>query len=161
MADDNDKNGGDSIRELLDKLKLQAPELYSGIESYIEANDIALRNAENKVATANANLAELQSLCDLSNMYAVTLAKTAESGNRLLQWTIVSATPATKRLFGSSNCKGHKLADFINVSHEPELPENIDDNYSDTFELSPIDSKMHLSINVIGMANGSVACNIT
>ena len=161
MADDNDKNGGDSIRELLDKLKLQAPELYSGIESYIEANDIALRNAMNKAATANANLAELQSLCDLSNMYAVTLAKTTESGNRLLQWTIVSATPATKRLFGSSNCQGHKLADFIKVSHEPELPENIDDNYSDTFELSPIDSKMHLSINVIGMANGSVACNIT
>ena len=161
MADGNGINGGDSIQNLLNELKLKAPELYSGIESYIESADVARRNAESQAAAANANLAQLQSLCDLGNMCAITLAQTPESGNQLLQWSIVTASTATNHLFGTANCTGRKLADFVKVPNEILLPVIIDENYSDTFELTTTDNKKHLTVNIIGMADGSLACSIT
>ena len=161
MADGNGIKGGDSIRNLLDELKLKAPELYSDIECYIESADVARRNAESQTAAAKTKLAQLQSLCDVCNICAVTLTRTPESGNLLLQWTIADATPAAEQLLGSGNCSGHKLADFIALPHDIALPENIDEDYSDTIELPTAGNGKHLTININGMADGSLSCSIT
>lgn len=155
--------GNEKIRELLEKLKLTEPDACSELEDYIGSLTTAKCDAENKLADVEAELAQMKTFSNNSSQSAIVLKKSADSNKSLLSWTIAKANSATSEVLGigDQSCVGHKLSDFMTITYDIEIPDHIDENYSEEAELDIPETNKYLIFKMCGQSDGSIACNIT
>lgn len=148
------------VTKLLELLKKSNPDAVLKIEDYI-------RTVESRQQDMPAFQEETQTdMALFNNVYsqsAILLKKAPDSDNRLLSWMIEKANPATYEVLGTvaEECIGHRLSDFIEASYSLTVPDTIDENYDDTFEVDIPNSPKYLVINTKGRYNGELICCIT
>lgn len=164
MTPKKDKiKGNDNIQKLLDKLKQTEPEMCSELTDYIDTITTGQNNAESKLAAAEAELAQMQNFYDNSSQGAVVLEKPTDSGKSLLSWIIAKANHTTAAILEAKEepCIGRKLSDFLNVTHDIEIPDIIDSNFNEKAEFDIHNLNKHLIFKMQGQNDGTIACIIT
>jgi signal transduction histidine kinase len=157
------KKGDENIRELLEKLRQAEPDMCSELENYINGLTTAQHDAETKLAEAEAELTQMHTLCDNSQQSTIVLKKTDNYGQSLLNWTIEKANNATSDILGigDESCIGHKLSDYMSITYDIEIPDQIDEDYTNEAELDIPSLNKNLIFKMHGQADGTIVCFIT
>lgn len=160
MSTKGTETSREKVAKLLEQLKESNPESVLQIEDYIKTVETRLQATPATQEESQSTLAIFDSIYSQS---AILLKKSPDSDNQLLSWVIENANPATYEVLGTvdEDCKGHKLSDFIEASYSLTVPDTIDENYEDTFEVDIPNLFKYLVINVKGRSNGDLICCIS
>ncbi len=160
MPTNDENNGSVNIREILAQLRQKEPVICSAIENYIAKQTDELQSEKRRSAAAETQLAEMEKIYDLCGQCAVLLTPLSDAGGQLLKWTIVKDTPASAAMLETSHCIGRTLADLVTATSVENVPDIIDESYSQTFEANTICGDKYLVVSAKGQADGSVLCGI-